>query len=325
MMGVGFAGEEEKYLGLPALFGRSKREILGYLRNRVLKRIQNWNNRFLSKAGREVLLKTVIQVMPTSAMNVFLLPVELCREMEVIMNGYWWNGNGGKGIRWRSWDYLCRPKKLGGLGFRKIRDFNKAMLAKQGWKLLTEPDFLAGRVFQAHYYPGQSYLTASLGNNPSFIWRSLVEVQDIIRKGVRWRVGDEKSINIWRDPWLPDKTNPLILSDCFQGLEEAPVAGLLNTTRDGWDEDILKHLFNDRDIDLIRRIPLSNRVVPDRMIWAGEENGRFTVRSCYRRIVGEIASVDWMGWASMWCLNLPSKIKVFSGRYAVDAFQQQVT
>ncbi|CAH9116622.1 unnamed protein product [Cuscuta europaea] len=250
--------------------------------------------------------------MPTFAMNVFLLLVDLCREVDVIMNGYWWNGNGGKGIRWRSWDYLCRPKKLGGgLGFRKIRDFNKAMLAKQGWKLLTEPDSLARRIFQARYYPGQSYLTTSLGNKPSFIWRSLVEVQDIIRKGVRWRVGDGEFINIWRDPWLPDKINPLILSDCFQGLEEALVAGLLNSRRDVWDEDILKDLFNDRDIDLIRRIPLSNRVVPDRMIWAGEENRCFTVRSCYRRIVGEITLVEWTGWTSMWHLNLPPKIKFF--------------
>ncbi|CAH9122687.1 unnamed protein product, partial [Cuscuta epithymum] len=311
LLQVGYAGEEERYLGLPALFGKGKREILGYLRNRVIKKLQNWNNRFLSKAGREILLKTVIQAMPTYAMNVFLLPVDLCREIEVIMNGYWWNGHAGKGIRWRSWDFLCRPKTVGGMGFRKVREFNLAMLAKQAWKLLTETETLAARVFRARYYPGGSYLTAKIGNNPSFIWRSLVEVQKITGEGVRWRVGDGSSINIWRDPWLPDKDNPRVSSECFHGLEGASVAGLFKPLRAGWDEDILVDLFNARDRELIKRIPVSNRSVTDRLVWAGEQNGSFTVKSCYRRITGDIFPVGWVGWTAMWRFNLPPKMKSF--------------
>ncbi|CAH9057532.1 unnamed protein product [Cuscuta epithymum] len=77
-----------KYLGLPALVGR-KKEILSYIKERVLKRIQSWNNRYLSKAGREILLKTVIQAIPTYVMNVFLLPDNLISEIKRLMNGYW--------------------------------------------------------------------------------------------------------------------------------------------------------------------------------------------------------------------------------------------
>ncbi|CAH9106024.1 unnamed protein product, partial [Cuscuta epithymum] len=311
VMRVEYAGNEEKYLGLPAFFGKRKKEILSYIRNRVVSRIQNWNSKFLSRAGREIMLKTVIQTMPTYTMNVFLLPLDLCRELEVMMNGYWWKGKSEKGIRWRNWDSLCKPKKYGGMGFRKIRDFNLAMLAKQAWKLQTEPESLVSRVFKARYFPDGSYVTAKIGGSPSFIWRSLFEVQNIIKKGSKWRVGNGNHINVWRDSWLPDKVNPKITSVCVEGLEEATVAGLLNSKGEDWDLDILKDLFNERDIDLIRSIPISNRLVEDRLIWSGEQNGCFSVKSCYRQVVGEFRQEEWLGWTAMWKFQLPPKIKHF--------------
>ncbi|CAH9083997.1 unnamed protein product [Cuscuta epithymum] len=311
VMRVEYAGNEEKYLGLPAFFGKRKKEILSYIRNRVVSRIQNWNSKFLSRAGREIMLKTVIQAMPTYTMNVFLLPLDLCRELEVMMNGYWWKGKSEKGIRWRNWDSLCKPKKYGGMGFRKIRDFNLAMLAKQAWKLQTEPESLVSRVFKARYFPDGSYVTAKIGGSPSFIWRSLFEVQNIIKKGSKWRVGNGNHINVWRDSWLPDKVNPKITSVCVEGLEEATVAGLLNSKGEDWDLDILKDLFNERDIDLIRSIPISNRLVEDRLIWSGEQNGCFSVKSCYRQVVGEFRPEEWLGWTAMWKFQLPPKIKHF--------------
>ncbi|CAH9113463.1 unnamed protein product [Cuscuta europaea] len=119
MLGVGLAGSEELYLGLPSLIGRNKRAILSYLKQRTINRIQSWNNLFLSGAGREVLLKSVIQAMPTYAMNVFLPPKDLCKEIEVLLNGFWWQGKTNKGIRWSNWEDLCRPKKLRGWVLRK--------------------------------------------------------------------------------------------------------------------------------------------------------------------------------------------------------------
>jgi hypothetical protein len=51
-------------------------------------------------------------------------------------------------------------KLEGGLGFRDLVLFNKALLAKQGWPLLQNPDSLTAKIFEAKYYENSSFLEA---------------------------------------------------------------------------------------------------------------------------------------------------------------------
>lgn len=62
----------DKYLGMPAVVRRSKKEVLEFLKDRVWSRIQWWNERDFSMAGREVLIKVVLQAVPTYVMSCFL-------------------------------------------------------------------------------------------------------------------------------------------------------------------------------------------------------------------------------------------------------------
>jgi len=61
----------DTYLGLPSFVGKSKIKFFGFIKDRVMKKINNWEVKFLSKAGKEVLLKAVIQAIPTYSMCVF--------------------------------------------------------------------------------------------------------------------------------------------------------------------------------------------------------------------------------------------------------------
>lgn len=87
----------------------------------------------LSSAGREVLIKVVAQAMPLYAMNCYLLPQNLCQDLHQLCARFWWGSNENKrAMHWRDWDTLCKPKAMGGMGFRHLFAFNLAMLAKQG-------------------------------------------------------------------------------------------------------------------------------------------------------------------------------------------------
>ncbi|XP_024035529.1 uncharacterized protein LOC127899286 [Citrus sinensis] len=136
------------YLGLPSSIGRNKNEAFRFIRDKVWRRLQGWNQKLLSRAGKEILLKTVAQAMPNYAMNLYLLPLDLCRELERMMNSFWWGNHhsGSRGINWLRWERLCKPKAHGGIGFKQLHYFNVAMLGKQGWRLLSHPDSLGSRI-----------------------------------------------------------------------------------------------------------------------------------------------------------------------------------
>ncbi|XP_038715124.1 uncharacterized mitochondrial protein AtMg00310-like [Tripterygium wilfordii] len=196
-----------------------------------------------------------------------------------MMNSFWWgSGSGGsRGINWMRWDRLCVRKYQGRLGFCKLHEFNLAMLGKSGWRLLLHPDSLVGRLYKSRYYPNSNFLEATLSNNPSYIWRSIIASQPLVRSGAQWRVGKGDRIKIWTDSWLPDDSNPRVMSLVIQGSEEAVVRGLIRTDERLWDQDILRDLFNDRDRDLINKIPLSCRDNEDRIYWRPDRKGEYTV------------------------------------------------
>lgn len=68
---------------------------------------------------------------------------------------------------------LYKPKLDEGLGFRDLYMFNKAMLAKQVWRLLTYPESLLVISLKAKYYPNTDILQSGLGSKPSYTWRML--------------------------------------------------------------------------------------------------------------------------------------------------------
>jgi hypothetical protein len=48
-------------------------------------------------------------------------------------------------------------KLQGGIGFRDLRLFNLAMLGKQGWRLIENPDSLCARVLKGRYFNGVDF------------------------------------------------------------------------------------------------------------------------------------------------------------------------
>lgn len=78
------------YLGLPNMMGQSKSVTLGFLKEKVRKRVLNWDGRSITEAGKEVLVKLVVQTLPTYVMNVFLVPINIIKEFKRVILKYWW-------------------------------------------------------------------------------------------------------------------------------------------------------------------------------------------------------------------------------------------
>lgn len=251
------AGDNSFYLGLPNMISRKKSAALGHIKSKLQERLQGWDKKKLSKGGKEILLKSVAQTLPNYTMSVFLLPVEVCKELEMAMCKFWWrnNANKEKNIHWMCWSRLCSSKFNGGMSFRNVRDFNVALLGNQAWRLLTQPDKLVSRIFKARYYVNGSILTAQLGNNPSYIWRSILEAQSLLKQGIGCRIGNGQDVDIVNMPLLPVVSDPYVHT-VNEALVNQKVISLMNIGERTWDTDLITDSFEARDAEIIMAIPL---------------------------------------------------------------------
>jgi hypothetical protein len=175
----------EKYLGMPSDVGRSKSGAFKYLKDRVWKKVLGWMEQLLSVGGKEILIKSVAQAVPTFSMSCFKLPRGLCDHINAMLRSFWWGSKDGKRRTcWVAWEKMTQPKHAGGLGFRDIELFNLALLARQAWRILQQPSALSARILKAVYYPGTDLLSAGLGNHPSQIWRAILEGRDAMKLGL---------------------------------------------------------------------------------------------------------------------------------------------
>jgi hypothetical protein len=199
---------DSKYLGLPSPEGRMTDDKFKSTKERLVKRCSNWNEKHMSMAAKEVLIKSAVQAIPTYVMGVFKLPLGTCDDMTQIIRKFWWGEeNGQRKVHWVVWDKLLAPKGKGGMGFRDLRLFNKALLARQAWRLIQYPDSLCAQLLKAKYYHCGELVDTVFPGEASPTWRAIEYGLDLLKHGIIWRIGSGSKVHIWRDPWIAQETD----------------------------------------------------------------------------------------------------------------------
>ncbi|KAL8159041.1 LOW QUALITY PROTEIN: hypothetical protein V2J09_000578 [Rumex salicifolius] len=321
VLGVKEVDRDGKYLGLPTVIGRSKKVVFSIIKDRIWKRLQGWRGNLLSKAGKEVLIKSLLQSIPTYIMSIFRLPNNLISEINSMIARFWWGSTElHRSIHWKRWSFMCLPKKLGGMGFRDLSSFNNSLLAKQGWRLMMSQNSLCFRVLKARYFPRSDFLSAATGYNSSYSWTSICSTQSLLRKGIGWCIDDGASEPL-DSQWIPEGMrlrgpSPHIGTD-FHSF----VSDYITIDR-RWDIQAVARDFCSADVQCILGIPISVRQCSDSRCWWPNRDGIYTVRPGYwlstcesveqwqERLAGQINDL----WRSVWRMKAPPKLKNFALR-----------
>uniref|UniRef100_A0A2C9UQM4 Reverse transcriptase zinc-binding domain-containing protein n=1 Tax=Manihot esculenta TaxID=3983 RepID=A0A2C9UQM4_MANES len=210
------------YLDFPAIVGRNKTSIIHHV---VDKR---WNRNILSRAGKEILLKTVILAVPNYLMQVFLLPLRIADQLEKAMNWFWWV------------------------------NFSAGSTA------------LVSRVYKARYFHKCGFLKAKLGSNPSFIWKSILASQELLRRGCLKRIGSGAETLVFSDPWISSLQGFQITSTNNSGVADLVVVDIRGEDNLSWDNKALHSLFSSEEKAAILRIPVSYTTIDDSWFWLEE-------------------------------------------------------
>ncbi|XP_042962626.1 uncharacterized mitochondrial protein AtMg00310-like [Carya illinoinensis] len=148
-------------------------------------------------------------------------------------------------------------KKDGGLGFIDLESFNKAMLAKQVWRVLNNPNSLVAQLLKQKYFKRGSILNAKKGTNSSLVWQSLWSSIELIKAGSLWRVGSGSSISIWNDKWVKHAVLLQPNLPVLGSSRDSTVSELIDEGECRWKKEVLDQLFHEEDVEKICQIPLS--------------------------------------------------------------------
>jgi hypothetical protein len=158
------------------------------------------------------------------------------------------------------------------MGFKTLREFNLAMLAKQAWRFHTNPSSLIAKVFKEKYYPLTDVLQAPIGCNPSYAWRSIQASLWVINKGSCWKIGDGSNINIWKDNWVPGHKNFKVFTPTEENSQAKTVNNLILSDPLRWDSEYLSNHFLSIDKEHIEQIPIISSNNKDELMWMFEPN-----------------------------------------------------
>ncbi|KAM2891276.1 hypothetical protein COP2_009594 [Malus domestica] len=285
-----------------------------------------------SLLGKEVLLKAVVQAIPTYHMNLFKFPVAVCKDLDSMSAGFLWGDCGGhRRIHWVNWDTLGRPKYEGGLGFRNFQDFNDALLVKQCWCLILNPNSLWAQTLKARYFLHSSFLDAKLGSRAFWAWASLPVGRDILKNGAHWQILNGKDTRLWVDRWLPSLPlgHPIPSSPTSVTLN-TKVSSLICPSTKSWDIEFLRPFISEVELKAIYDIPLGNCSRRDRLIWTSSRLGNYSVRSGYHWIHSSweltrapasvvTSTLGTSFWKAIWHAKAPPKIRHFLWRAVSEA------
>ena len=125
-----------KYLGVPLISSRLKTVDCKGLVDRITAKVRHWTYKTLSFAGRVHLINSVLFSIQVYWASLFLLPRQVVKNVEQIMRSFLWSGSDMSTTRVKvAWDQVCFPKKEGGLGIKRITEWNKIALLKHIWNL----------------------------------------------------------------------------------------------------------------------------------------------------------------------------------------------
>ena len=309
------------YLGSPLFLTKARSKDFKYLVERVESKLVGWRSKSLSWVGRSTLINSVVQTIPNYAMSAFNIPINVCNKLDSLSRRFWWRPKNSEGqfLALTAWDNLCKPKCKGGLGFKRAKMINNALLAKLVWLVATKRDSLCILILRAKYKVRDDWLTKDPAKVASLVWKAIEGVNDIIVKGACYLIGDGSSINVWLDPWIP-WIQGFIPKPAQPAFAETPivVSMLINSTTHCWIENQVCYLFEAEDAKAILSISLAANRKENKLIWVPNAKGVFTTKSAYKvsNPHPNQSSLSDQMWKNIWKIKVLERVRMLLWRIA---------
>ncbi|KAF4404430.1 hypothetical protein G4B88_014886 [Cannabis sativa] len=189
---------------------------------------------------------------------------------------------GGKFLSLLHWGSICKPKSLGGLGFRQFRDINFCLIAKLGWLLASNHGALWTQVIKGKYTfdPAGWQVPPPRGASP--VVRGIWKTREFIFNNSAWLLGKDSNVDLWRYEWSccdgillgPKDFNPRVGGKLL-------LPELRSGEGNGWVVESLERWFKPSAASSIARCRYNDLTEYDKLIWKSNPSGGFSLKFAY--------------------------------------------
>lgn len=193
-----------------------------------------------------------------------------------------------------------------------MRQLNQAALAKTTWRYVTEEDCLWIQVLQSKYgKDGMSSFNNTTVANNSNLWKGMKENWSILENNISWKVENGLTVRFWLDTWV---TSEPLITRVIKNVDDEEIGRSVHSY---WKDSAW--IFEEFEDKLPQEIVLKIKAIylredadaTDRLRWDGSTDGRFSVRSCYMKMMSQRASNRDQTWRKIWTTKVPQRYRLF--------------
>ncbi|XP_056171573.1 pentatricopeptide repeat-containing protein At1g25360-like [Syzygium oleosum] len=107
-------------------------------------------------------------------------------------------GVGGAKVVWKA---VCLPKEEGGLGIRRLVEYNNAMTLKHIWLLFTDKESLWCKWIHSTFLKKANFWLVPKPTFCSWTWKKILDMRLSAQAMFRWKIGNGHSVSFWFDWW----------------------------------------------------------------------------------------------------------------------------
>ena len=195
------------YLGLP-LGLTPPNSFWNSLIDKIHSKLVGWKCSLLSQARKVIVLNSILKSVPLYALSVLKILRKFSLAIEKIQKTFLWTGvENQKRLPLIAWENVCMPFEKGGLGLRRITTMNKFLLAKLLWRWHKEEGEWKNiwvDKYNRDNYEINHFLNIDLEQGGSMMLKNAQKFKNIIRKGVKWKGGNGRTVPFWENTQILD-------------------------------------------------------------------------------------------------------------------------
>lgn len=109
------------------------------------KKLNSWENNYLTMVGRTTLIKTTLSSILIHVMQMVKLPKQTLNAIDKINRDFLWGSSSIKRkIHHVKWNEVCKPLNLGGLGIPRAEHRNFSLIMNLAWRYQKSKDYVLG-------------------------------------------------------------------------------------------------------------------------------------------------------------------------------------